>query len=98
MKRTQTILITTVILSIALTSVFAIDFKDVSLETTSTNYLPFFYAEADKEKGNSIHHDIQMEAVKMPDGMYAYRMVNYTTSDGRDLIIHSGTHTNLYRR
>ncbi|MEJ2261421.1 MAG: copper oxidase, partial [Nitrosopumilaceae archaeon] len=60
-----------------------------SLEATSTNYLPFFYAEADKEKGHSVHHDIEMEAVKMPDGMYAYRMVNYNTSDGRDLIIHS---------
>jgi DNA-binding beta-propeller fold protein YncE len=79
MKRTQTILITTIVLSFALTSVFAIDFNERSLETTSTN-LPFFFAQADKpEDSEPIHHEIEMEAVKMPDGMYAYRMVSYDT-------------------
>jgi DNA-binding beta-propeller fold protein YncE/plastocyanin len=89
MNRAQTILLTTVVLSFALTSVFVIDFNNISLETNSTDYLPFFYAEADKPEKSSINHDIVMEAVKMPDGMYAYRMVSYETSDGRDLVIHS---------
>lgn len=31
-------------------------------------------------------HDIEMEAVKMPDGMYAYRMVSYTINGGPDLV------------
>jgi DNA-binding beta-propeller fold protein YncE/plastocyanin len=89
MKRTQTILITTVMLSIALTSVFAIDFNDISLEANATDKTPFFLAQADKPKDyDPIGHEIVMEAVKMPDGMYAYRMVEYTTTDGRDLVIH----------
>jgi len=80
MKRTETILITTVILSIALTSVFALDFND---DTNSVTQAIPFSAEA-HEVGT--HHEIQMEAVKMPDGMYAYRMVSYTTSEGDDLV------------
>ena len=84
MKRTTTILITTVILSIALTSVFAIDFnKNDSDLVTQTTPIPSFSAEA---APSGIHHEIGMEAVKMPDGMYAYRMVSYTTSDGRNLV------------
>jgi DNA-binding beta-propeller fold protein YncE/plastocyanin len=91
MNRAQTILLTTVVLSFALTSVFAVDFNEISLEKNSTDYLPFFYAQADKPvKYDPINHDIVMEAVKMPDGMYAYRMVEYTTSDDRDLVIHAG--------
>ena len=31
-------------------------------------------------------HNISMEAVKMPDGLYAYRVVSYTINDGEDLV------------
>ena len=31
-------------------------------------------------------HNIKMEAVKMPDDMYAYRMVSYTINNGDDLV------------
>ena len=31
-------------------------------------------------------HEIEMEAVKMPDGMYAYRMVSYTINQGQELV------------
>jgi FtsP/CotA-like multicopper oxidase with cupredoxin domain/plastocyanin len=85
MNRAQTILLTTVILSIALTSVFGVDFSDISLEANSTDYLPFFYAQAGPDL-EPIHHTIEMQAVKMPDGMYAYQMLSYETSDGRDLV------------
>ena len=86
MKRTHTILLTTMILSFALTSVFAIDFNDIPLQVTSSENLSFLYAQADKPAKTSISHNIGMEAVKMTDGMYAYRMVSYQTSDGRDLV------------
>jgi len=86
MKRAQITLLTTVILSIALTSVFAIDFENDN--ATSLNYsIP--QAEADAVRT----HNIEMEAVAMPDGMYAYRMVSYTITEddeeGDDLV---GTH------
>jgi DNA-binding beta-propeller fold protein YncE/plastocyanin len=86
MKRTKTILMTTVMLSIALTSVFAINFDITSNSLESSQALPPFFAEADTDTG--IHHTIKMQAVKMPDGMYAYQMLEYTTSDGKDLVIH----------
>ena len=79
MKRTNTMLITTVILSIALTSVFAFD-----LETTQTTSLDFqlpFTADAI----SGVTHDITMEAVAMPDGLYAYRMVSYVVG-GEQLV------------
>ena len=69
MKRTNTMLITTVILSIALTSVFAFDTESNELTTTD---IPF----AAEAKKNTVHN-ITMEAVAMPDGLYAYRMVDY---------------------
>jgi len=62
-------LMTTVILSIALTSVFAFNFKNNEFTTTE---IPFA-AEAKK----STTHNITIEAVAMPDGLYAYRMVDY---------------------
>jgi len=86
MKRTHTILLTTITLSIALTSVFAIDFNDNPLKIASFDNSPSFYAQAANPAPQSISHNIGMEAVKMTDGMYAYRMVSYTTSDGRDLV------------
>jgi len=89
MKRTNAMLITTVILSIVLTSVFAIDFDDTTTDNLITQSIPSFSAEAHLAGDLGIHHDITMEAVKMPDGMYAYRMVSYTTSDGKDLVISS---------
>jgi FtsP/CotA-like multicopper oxidase with cupredoxin domain len=89
MNRAQTILLTTVVLSIALTSIFAIDFDNNSIGPNSLETLPFF-AQADKPEVDKepIHHTITMQAVKMPDGMYAYAMVSYTTSDNRDLVDH----------
>jgi FtsP/CotA-like multicopper oxidase with cupredoxin domain len=89
MKRTQTILTTTILLSFALTSVFALDFDNNSIGTNSLETLPFF-AQADKPEVDKepIHHTITMQAVKMPDGMYAYAMVSYTTSDDKDLVDH----------
>ncbi|MGD8638382.1 MAG: copper oxidase, partial [Nitrosopumilaceae archaeon] len=82
MKRTKTTLLTTVVLSIALTSVFVIDFNEDTTNSVAQT-IPSFSAEA---APSGIHHEIEMEAVKMPDGMYAYRLVNYATSDGRDLV------------
>ncbi|MFB5614954.1 MAG: copper oxidase, partial [Candidatus Nitrosomaritimum yanchengensis] len=79
MKRTQTILITTVILSIALTSVFAINYETDNT-TTMGESIPFAYA------GVVSTHSLTMEAVKMPDGMYAYRMVEYRIDGGDDLV------------
>ena len=69
MKRTNTMLMTTVIISIALPSVFAFDFQNNEFTTTE---IPFA-AEAKK----STTHNITIEAVAMPDGLYAYRMVDY---------------------
>ena len=77
-------------LSIALTSVFAIDFENKPLNATLSQELPFF-AEADPDTG--VEHTIKMQAVKMPDGMYAYQMLEYTTSEGKDLVIHAGNPT-----
>ncbi|MDH5665688.1 MAG: multicopper oxidase domain-containing protein, partial [Nitrosopumilus sp.] len=80
MKRTQTMLITTVILSIALTSVFAFDFKNNNADTLDTQ-IPFA---AEAKPGDQ--HNITMEAVAMPDGLYAYRMVSYNINGGDDLV------------
>ena len=74
-------LLTTVILSITLASVFTIDF--VNTDVTKTNVdIPLIAADATLS-GKT--HTIEMEAVKMPDGMYAYRMVGYDL-DGEDLV------------
>jgi plastocyanin len=74
MKRTQTILITTVMLSIALTSVFAFDTNNNN--TTLDIPIPFAV-----EASSDYDHEIVMEAVAMPDGLYAYRMVSYDKGD-----------------
>ena len=79
MKRTNTMLMTTVILSIALTAVFAFDVETIQKQSVNTP-LPFV-AEALTVKT----HDITMEAVAMPDGLYAYRMVSYVV-DGNELV------------
>jgi FtsP/CotA-like multicopper oxidase with cupredoxin domain/DNA-binding beta-propeller fold protein YncE/plastocyanin len=73
-------LITTVILSIALTSVFAFDFENNNADTLDTQ-IPFA---AEAAPGDT--HNITMEAVAMPDGLYAYRMVAYTIDGGDDLV------------
>jgi plastocyanin len=64
-------IMTTVILSIALTSVFAFDMENNNI-TNLNSEIPFA-AEAKK----STTHNITIEAVAMPDGLYAYRMVDY---------------------
>ena len=79
MKRTQTILITTVMLSIALTSVFAIDYQKDTI--TFDKNIPFA-----AEATSHYEHEIIMEAVSMPDGLYAYRMVSYLDSDKTELV------------
>jgi FtsP/CotA-like multicopper oxidase with cupredoxin domain/DNA-binding beta-propeller fold protein YncE/plastocyanin len=73
-------IMTTVILSIALTSVFAFDFENNNTTSLETE-IPFA-AEADS--GDT--HNITMEAVAMPDGMYAYRMVSYDINGDDDLV------------
>ncbi|WP_237737682.1 multicopper oxidase domain-containing protein [Candidatus Nitrosopumilus sediminis] len=82
MKRTQIMILTTVILSITLASVFTINFEKTDTTTYENVDVPLFAAEA---LPNGAHHTIKMEAVKMPDGMYAYRMVEYDL-DGSDLV------------
>ena len=80
MKRTNTMLITTVILSIALTSVFAFDVE--TIQTNSVNsQIPFAV-----EALSSDEHKITMEAVAMPDGLFAYRMVSYQINNGDELV------------
>ena len=82
MKRTQIMILTTVILSIALTSVFTLDFNDKTTDNLTIQTIPSFSAEA---ADSGTHHTIEMEAVKMPDGMYAYKMVSYVLG-GVDLV------------
>jgi DNA-binding beta-propeller fold protein YncE/plastocyanin len=72
MKRTQTTLITTIVLSITLASVFAFDNSNSGVAETNNVGIPFA---AIASSGDT--HNIEMEAVKMPDGMYAYRIVSY---------------------
>jgi len=80
MKRTNTMIITTVILSLALTSVFAFELNNNKI-TTATSEIPF-----SAEAKSSDTHNITMEAVAMPDGMYAYRMVSYNINGDDDLV------------
>lgn len=75
-------ILTTVILSITLASVFAINFAETDATTYENADIPLFAAEAQLA---GLTHTIEMEAVKMPDGMYAYRMVEYDL-DGDDLV------------
>ncbi len=79
MKRTNTMLITTVMLSITLTSVFAFDFETTDIQSVST--IPF-----SAEALSTDTHNITMEAVAMPDDLYAYRMVSYNINGGDDLV------------
>jgi plastocyanin len=80
MKRTNSMLIMTVILSIALASVFAFDTE--TTQTSSLNYPIPFTAEASSHKT----HEITMEAVAMPDGLFAYRMASYQIDGAADLV------------
>ncbi len=73
-------IITTVILSIALTSVFAFDVE--TIQTNSVDSQIPFAAQA----LSSDEHKITMEAVAMPDGLFAYRMVSYQINDGAELV------------
>jgi FtsP/CotA-like multicopper oxidase with cupredoxin domain/plastocyanin len=73
-------ILTTVILSITLASVFTIDLQTNDINSMDTQ-IPFA-AEAKK----SDTHNITMEAVAMPDGLYAYRMVSYNINGGDDLV------------
>jgi DNA-binding beta-propeller fold protein YncE/plastocyanin len=72
MKRTQTTIITTIVLSITLASVFAFDNSNSDVVQTDNLGIPFAAIAASGDT-----HNIEMEAVKMPDGMYAYRIVSY---------------------
>ena len=72
MKRTQIMILTTVILSITLASVFTINFAETNATTYKNVDIPLFAAEAEH---SGAQHTIEMEAVKMPDGMYAYRFL-----------------------
>ena len=63
-------------------SVFAIDFAETDVTTYKNADIPLFAAEAVPA---GLTHTIEMESVKMPDGMYAYRMVEYDL-DGDDLV------------
>ena len=85
LKRTQITLLTTVILSITLASVFAINFSETNAANKTENNIGFALVEAEAAP-SGVKHDIVMEAVKMPDGMYAYRMVEYKmiTERGND--------------
>ena len=67
---------TTVILSIALTSVFAFDFENNNTNSLEVTDIPFA-----AEAVAPVFHEIEMEAVKMPDGMYAYRLAAYEIDD-----------------
>ncbi|MCV0401493.1 MAG: multicopper oxidase domain-containing protein [Nitrosopumilus sp.] len=73
-------IMTTVILSIALTSVFAFEFENNNADSLQTN-IPLA---AVADSGD--HHNITMEAVAMPDGMYAYRMASYNIDGGEELV------------
>ncbi len=77
MKRTKTMLITTVILSLALTTVFAYDFAETDVLEPQSIDVPFSAEATDA----GVDHEIWMEAVKMPDGMYAYRLAAYEIED-----------------
>ena len=90
MKRTRTMFLSTVILSLALVSVLSIDFhpSDASLNNqVFESVLP--QAEANP---SGVHHEIEMWAVKMPDDMYAYKINTYTI-DGND-VVKSATNPN----
>ena len=63
-----------------MTSVFAFDFKNNNADTLDTQ-IPFA---AEAKPGDQ--HNITMEAVAMPDGLYAYRMVSYNINGGDDLV------------
>ena len=75
LQRTKTMIITSVILSIALTSVFAFDTNTTENNTLDTE-LPYVV-----EALSGDTHDITMEAVAMPDGLFVYRMVSYTITN-----------------
>ena len=77
-------ILTTVILSITLTSVFTINFAETTVTKYNDSVIPLLAAEAQESTGKS--HTIEMEAVKMPDGMYAYRMVSYTLEDTDSIV------------
>ena len=77
MKRTETILLTTFMLSIALASIFAINFENNEIGATSQ--IPFA-----AQAASSATHNITIEAVSMPDGLYAYRMVDYELTSEND--------------
>lgn len=70
------------ILSVALLAVFSYDASETITTQSQQTVIPSFSA-ANAAPG--VVHDIEMEAVKMPDGMYAYRMVSYDL-DGVDLV------------
>jgi hypothetical protein len=76
MKRTQITLTSIAILSVLLGGVFALDFSDSEVNSSQTNFITPAEASID-----GVFHDIQLEAVELPDGMYAYRMVEHLICD-----------------
>ena len=79
-KRTQLMTITIAIMSVALIASFSYDASKSKIQ--SNPITSKILAEA--VSGDT--HNIEMEAVKMPDGMYAYRMVSYTIGPGQELV------------
>jgi hypothetical protein len=64
------------IIAIAVTSVAAL-FTLTDTETFTTQSLDLGQPFQTVEATQGVNHLIEMEAVAMPDGMYAYRMVSY---------------------
>ena len=81
-KRTTMMIMTISILSVALLATFGYSHSEEKITSQQTIIPSFSAAEAEL---SGVHHDIEMEAVKMPDGMYAYRIVSYER-DGTDLV------------
>ena len=80
MERSRAMLLTSMVLSITLVSAFSFDY-DLSEGVFS---FPIGINTVDAAAPEGVAHTIEMEAVQMPDGMYAYRMVSYTIDDDRD--------------
>ena len=73
----------TSILSVALLATFSYDgSEEITTQSQQTN-IPFLTA---ADAAVPANHNITMEAVKMPDGMYAYRMVSYMHSLDGNLV------------
>ena len=73
-------MIKTTLMAVAILSIFGIGVFALNFVHAQTADTPFT-----AEAANPVSHDISMEAVKMPDGMYAYRLAAYEI-DGESVI------------